>query len=482
VCTIAYQLADRFPSTRPFLTSALRLNPRIVTSKNMQRKIMELIIGPLQRAVNTLPNCIVIVLDALDECDGHGAEFLPVFAQLTSELGGVRVKLVITSRLETDIRSMFSTIGHAAFRLHDIEKYIVQADIQLYLQHSFRQVTFKKPHLFPPGVEWPSQKDISTLVSRSGTLFIYAATVVKFVDAAGHSPERRLEALIKSTTKMPTAVGLQMLDSLYMEVLQIAVRDAHSHIVDEDLAKRMWRVVGAVVLLQVPVSVQTLSRILDLNPNDIQLALDGVAAMLLIPSRNSNDPIRIFHPSFPDFLLDAKRCSDRHFRVHAGMLHGLLTRRCMVIMDTSLHYNMCDFRNPSVRNAEVRDLSERIGRYILPELFYACKFWKAHLELTIDDSPVLAENIQSFVLKKLLPWIECLSILSSISVALPALGVAQVWCMVRSVFAPRVHMFTPLSASKYGRRDRISGEHQELCPLRAEGSRVRTTHIPDRNF
>jgi hypothetical protein len=434
------QLAVRFPSTRPFLTSALHLNPRIVTSKNMEKKIMELIIGPLARTIKTLPNCIVIVLDALDECDGHGAEFLPLFARLTSKLVGVRVKLVITSRLETDIRSMFSTIGHAAFRLHDIEEYIVQADIELYLKHSFRQVVLKKPHIFPPGVEWPSPKDISTLVSRSGALFIYAATVVKFVDDRGHSPERRLEALIKSTTKT-TAVGLQMLDSLYMEVLRIAVTDAHNHVVDEDLAKRMQHVVGAVVLLQVPVSVQTLSRILDLNPKDVQLALDGVAAMLLIPSSDSNDPIRIFHPSFPDFLLDPKRCSDTRFGVHAGMLHTQLTRQCMVIMNTSLHYDMCDLRDPSVQNAEVKDLSERIGCYILPELLYACKFWKAHLELMIDDSPALAE-IQSFVLTKLLPWIECLSILFSISVALPALGVAQIWCTVRSVFCapfPHVH-------------------------------------------
>ncbi|KAJ7356507.1 hypothetical protein DFH08DRAFT_666604, partial [Mycena albidolilacea] len=140
VCTIAYQLADRFPSIQPFLISALRLNPRIVTSKNMQRKIMELIIGPLGRAISALPKCIVIVLDALDECDGHGAEFLPLFARLTSDLDGIRVKLVVTSRFETDIRSMFSTIGHASFRLHDIEQYIVQTDIQRYLQHSFRQV------------------------------------------------------------------------------------------------------------------------------------------------------------------------------------------------------------------------------------------------------------------------------------------------------------------------------------------------------
>ncbi|KAF8174433.1 WD40-repeat-containing domain protein, partial [Mycena galopus ATCC 62051] len=430
VCTIAYQLADRFPSIRPFLISALRLNSRIVTSKNMEKKITELIIGPLARAVNTLPNCIVIVLDALDECDGRGAEFLPLFARLTSELVGVRVKLVITSRFETDIRSMFCTIGHAAFRLHDIERYIVQADIRLYLQHSFHQVILKKPHLFPPGVEWPSPKDISTLVSRSGALFIYAATVVKFVNATGHSPERRLEALIKSIPKTPTAVGLQILDSLYMDVLRIAVTDTHSHVVDEDLANHMQHVVGAVVLLQVPLSVQTLSRILDLNPKDVQFALDGVAAMLLIPLIDSNDPIRIFHPSFPDFLLDPTRCTDTRFGVHAGMLPSQLAKRCMVIMNTSLHYDMCDLRDPSVQNAEVKDLSERIGHYILPELLYACKFWKAHLELMINASPALAEMIQSFVLTKLLPWIECLSILSSISVALPALGVAQVWCTI----------------------------------------------------
>jgi hypothetical protein len=95
-----------------------------------------------------------------------------------------------------------------------------------------------------------------------------------------------------------------------------------------------------------------------------------------------------------------------------------------------------------MQNAEVEYLSERTNRYIVPELSYACKFWKAHLELMIDDSPVLTEVIGSFILMKLLPWIECLSILFSISVALPALHVAQVWCMVRSVFralCPHIH-------------------------------------------
>jgi hypothetical protein len=437
VCTIAYQLADRFPSIQPFLISALRLNPRIVTSKNMESKIMELIIGPLERAVSTLPSCIVIVLDALDECDGHGAEFLPLFARLTSKFDGVecpvRVKLVITSRFETDIRSMFSTIGHASVRLHEIEQYIVQADIQRYLQHSFRQITLKNPHVFPPGVEWPSSQDISTLVSRSGALFIYAATVVKFVDVAGHSPERRLETLINSTGKTPTAVGLPMLDILYMEVLQIAVTDAHTHGVDEALAQRMQQVAGAVVLLQVPVSVQTLSRILDVDPADVQLALNGMAA-LLIPPSDSNDPIRIFHPSFPKFLVDPKRCTDPRFGVQAGMIHGQLIGRCLGIMNTSLHYDMCHFRDPSLKNADVKDLSERIEHYIPLELVYACIFWKAHLELMTDDNPAPTEMTRSFILKKLLPWIECLSVLGSISVALPALSVAQGWCKVKSDF------------------------------------------------
>ncbi|KAJ7356503.1 hypothetical protein DFH08DRAFT_459826 [Mycena albidolilacea] len=433
VCTIAYQLADRFPSIQPFLISALRLNPRIVTSKNMEKKITELIIGPLENVISTLPSCIVIVLDALDECDGHGAEFLPLFARLTSELGGVRVKLVITSRFETDIRSMFSTIGHASFRLHDIEQYIVQGDIQRYLQHSFREITLKSPHVFPPSVEWPSPKDISTLVSHSGALFIYAATVVKFVDVAGHSPERRLETVIKTTGKATTAVGLPMLDSLYMEVLRIAVTDAHSHGVDEDLAQRMQQVAGAVVLLQVPVSIQTLSRILGVDPTDVRFALDGMASMLLIPLSDSSDPIRIFHPSFPDFLLDPKRCSDPRFGVQAGMIHNQLIRRCLVIMNESLHYDMCAFGDPSLKNADVQDLPKRIERYLFPELVYACIFWKVHLELMTDDNCVPTETIRFFISTMLLPWIECLSILASISVVLPALSVAHVWCMQRNM-------------------------------------------------
>jgi hypothetical protein len=112
---------------------------------------------------------------------------------------------------------------------------------------------------------------------------------------------------------------------------------------------------------------------------------------------------------------------------------------------------MCAFGDPSLKNADVQDLPKHIERYLLPELAYACIFWKVHLKLMTDDNCAPTETMRFFISTMLLPWIKCLSILASISVVLPALSVAHVWCMVRVTFAPYIYMLIPFSATKYGR-------------------------------
>ena len=47
-----------------------------------------------------------------------------------------------------------------------------------------------------PREEWPSSSDISILCDKAAELFIYAATVVKFVVSSHHQPSRRLALLV----------------------------------------------------------------------------------------------------------------------------------------------------------------------------------------------------------------------------------------------------------------------------------------------
>jgi hypothetical protein len=124
-------------------------------------------------------------------------------------------------------------------------------------------------------------------------------------------------------------------------------------------------------------------------------------------------PVRLFHPSFPDFIADEERCLDKRFLVMRSEGHLRLAIRCLEIMNTGLREDICDIRDPSRGNDEVADLEERLERVASSELRYACKYWHVHLRLAASTSSGLIERLKTFCSFHLLHWIELLSLLGN---------------------------------------------------------------------
>jgi hypothetical protein len=62
---------------------------------------------------------------------------------------------------------------------------------------------------------------------------------------------------------------------------------------------------GAVIAAQHPLPVEALALLSQLELDVVQLAVDSLAALLLT---GQDQPVRVFHPSFPDFITEEKRC------------------------------------------------------------------------------------------------------------------------------------------------------------------------------
>ena len=129
--TLAFQLAQNYPTFRSFLVPLLQSNPDIV-HESLQAQMQKLIVEPLLfTKVST-----VIVVDALDECKGKSSQsaFLHVLGRLASKLTGV--KFFITSRPEKVILSGFNTQALQGltniFVLHMVDRSVVDHDIRLY--------------------------------------------------------------------------------------------------------------------------------------------------------------------------------------------------------------------------------------------------------------------------------------------------------------------------------------------------------------
>jgi hypothetical protein len=155
--------------------------------------------------------------------------------------------------------------------------------------------------------DWPSSSDIAILCKKAAGFFIYASTVIKFVQSKYDPPTERL-ALITSLPESTVEEGKYGVDQLYIKVLEQAFYDVHANNIQ--LYSRFRSVVGMVSLIFNPLSVNGVSDLLK-NPHSlsgIPSILRSLHSVLLLPE-NKEDPIHIFHKSFPDFLVDPERCA-----------------------------------------------------------------------------------------------------------------------------------------------------------------------------
>jgi hypothetical protein len=148
---------------------------------------------------------IVLVLDDLDECetDSQGREGGQLLLLLARSVisSTSSVKSLVTSRLEPTIRKMFdemktSTSGSEVLQLHDMDRTIVRNDIRHYLEHSFRDLVVD----FKVAADWPSQDQVEVLLNNADVLFIYVATVIRYIRHRLYDPRKRLEQVLSRTS------------------------------------------------------------------------------------------------------------------------------------------------------------------------------------------------------------------------------------------------------------------------------------------
>ena len=420
--TLAFQLAHRYPRFREELLPVLAASPD-VGKETLCSQMEKLIVGPLRKTgTRTL-----IIIDALDECQDKepASALLSILSRFVNKIPSV--KFFITGRPEPRIRSGFrleSLRPHAdVFRLHDVEPRSVDSDITLFLKARLTDITRNRSNC-ELAEDWPNPQDIDTLCKKAAGFFIYASTAVKFIASEYHPPDERL-ALIISLPQNTSYEGKAGIDLLYTQVLEQAF-----HMVDQGFCSHLRSVLGAVLLIFHPLSIKTLSDLLGNcgTPSKIYSTLRAFHSLLLIPD-GSEDPIRIFHKSFPDFLTDPGRCTDQKFFIDSPVHHREIVLACLNVMNGRLRKNICELDDHVVLS-EVEDLDTRRGRYIGDTLEYACCFWAKHLARTATSDPDVSgvyEAIDKFFTTCFLFWLEALSLMRNLDIGAHALNDIHEW-------------------------------------------------------
>ena len=431
--TLAFQLAHRYPQFREQLLLVLRAN-HDVERESLSSQLEKVIIRPFKET--QIPTLIII--DALDECKDKdpASALLSVLSRYVHEIP--EVKFFITGRPEPPIREGFRLKALRpitdVLKLHDVKRSSVDEDIKLYLRIYLTDIrTTRSDCEFPE--EWPSSYDISILCKKAGGLFIYASTVVKFVASDYHLPTERLDLIILHSQVAAHEGGI---DLLYTKILELAFQGADPG--DQEVYSRFRNVVGAVLLAFHPLSRKALSTLLRScgTPSHISTTLRFLHSLLNVPE-NEDEPIRVFHKSFPDFLTDKTRCKDKRFSVEPSVHHEDILFSCLDLMKKRLKKNICSLDDYAILS-EIKDLPARRETCIGSSLEYACRFWTRHLANVPSSGPHskrIKEAISEFFTKRLLWWIEVLSIVGHLQEGVHAINRVRQWYI--SVSYTRAH-------------------------------------------
>ena len=313
--TIAVQIALSAPEKRERLDSILRNDPWI---NERALGSVDLVASLFQQGSVLLPSSqFLVVIDGLDECQRRDDQ-CRILAQISHMINTHRLPLrfLIVSRPEAHICEAFEEPG-----LENITKSLslygdfqARDDVSMYLRSEFSRIYESRKHRdvmeFVPR-PWPSKDVIATLVDKSGGYFIYASTVIKFIDEESFSPTDRLDEVLNgsnSAVAHSDSAPFAELDKLYIQILSSYPTSK---------LPTLKRILGYVEFAasdwegEVFRTIAEVEALLNIPHGQVKLSLRGLRSLVSLEEWEGGIvDIHLNHASFGDFLHDKERSGD----------------------------------------------------------------------------------------------------------------------------------------------------------------------------
>lgn len=400
---------------RELVIQAMEQSNDTSVNPTMEEQFTALIVTPLQEFASISPlTTIVLVIDGVDECP---VDIRPSF--LAAIRSGVpllppTVKIFLASRPHGDVHRYLK-----ALELLEIPLAVGtgkdDGDIEHFLHHELDRISKAA------GLErsWPAAEiktDAGALASKAGGLF-QCAWLLSSLLANRVRPREVVSRILGGGGSVGGGVETSAtpevnLDALYTEALNIALPAASN---DKDLDPLYRRVVGTVLAAQQPLTVSAICTLLKADDDDatsaIRSLLENLGCVLLLkPICGGDVVVRIAHTSFYDYVTSRRRCPSLWF-IDAYQASVQLGSRCFSLMATSLRRDICRMGSPSATNKDVS--SESVYKYIVTGLRYACSHAFTHIAADGGNLRML----ETFLMEKLLEWLEAMSLMSHLDTA-----------------------------------------------------------------
>ena len=409
--SLVYQLTQILPEIRPHIEAYITRDPAIFErSRSTQMECLfteslKAVICPPPKPVKSKPNSIfkkvglkfrrvnespqpyapnqLIVIDGLDECQDQEiqCDLLRVIADAIPQLPS-SCRFLIASRSDRHIKRTFDndlTFQHK-FKIHRInldEDRNAESDIRRSLIRGFQEIHRTHPRRAFLDPLWPSEDDIEILVRKSTPQFIYASTVLKYIQFPNDAPDRRLKIILGVLPQTATDQPFAQLDALFTYIfLSVPAENRDS----------VSRLVGILYLAQHPdfntAGIKTrpedLEKMLGLEPGAMEDLLEPLFSLVHIPE-NRTSSVTFLHASISDYLLSPQRSGD--LKLDLALAHETLAKYC--------YLKLLEMENPNLD----ANFSELNGLWLRIWFFRHCQ--AARLSTEIKELVCSLEPLQN---------------------------------------------------------------------------------------
>jgi hypothetical protein len=310
------------------------------------------------------PPPMIVVIDAINECHGPLQMFIKILADKYCE-SPPPIRFFVTSRPEEEVLGELKCYPKRVYSLN-LTDFPAHKDIKLFFEEELN--ILKTKHLIYHGSgkleDWPSPQDFDLLVRKSEGLFVYASSLLNFVDDCNNWGD--LQSRLRRALHQHDG-----LDNFFRQVL----RDA-----PEFYNPEFRRLLGAMCFLYDELSLGSVVVLLRLHSAaNARRLLRGCRSILQVPQTDQEN-ITFFHSSLRHFLTDRNRSHKFNFDRNNYWMDP-------TTQHLSLFYDCIQLIVTESQNGSIKIEPDRVNYFELSTR-YAWENWHRHLfdiQLTCRD-------------------------------------------------------------------------------------------------
>ncbi|KAJ3384797.1 hypothetical protein HDU84_002636 [Entophlyctis sp. JEL0112] len=413
VATIAWDLSCKFKSVRDHMEKIMAEDLRLVKEGKASvlfspiEAFEELVVDGLHALKNSnelsqTGDTILLVIDALDECDPKTRnQLLHILTQSCKNLPEF-AKVFTTGRPDLDIFESLSGIDPFVLKptsdrnVSDIKKFI---SVKLSALWNVSVAAIEQNETMASCVE--------ALLKKSEGVFIYARNACEFLQKdQSKTPQIMLDQIHKFN-RGP--------DSMYSMILEreFGVTDPSELLVFK-------HVFGIILAVREPVPINILAKVGKVTASEAGLVVAKVSFAFKCPDLSDlskqlrsilkieQNNISVIHKSLKDYLTDVQRCGTKFF-INVPAMNEEICEVCLCLMVNKLSHNLLNLNSGDEYHPTVSMISS-----IPKEIAYACQFWVEHF-LESRNKEAFVPLLHTLCKEKIINFLELVLILQKLN-------------------------------------------------------------------